>query len=107
MKEIIRKIKLKQGVYLEELLLKKEIFYKKTIAKQFSDYFINVGPNLFSNVQSCKDMYENFSKYEGPVLEEREIAHDESHKAFSSLRSTKLPGCDYILSNIVKAGICN
>ena len=52
-------------------------------------------------------MYENFSKYEGPVLEEREIAHDESHKAFSSLRSTKLPGCDYILSNIVKAGICN
>ena len=77
---------------------------KKTIPKQFNDYFINIRPNLLaSNVQSSKGIsYKIFSKYEGPVLEIKEIADCELHKAFSFLKSTKSPGYHNISSNIVK-----
>ena len=46
---------------------------------------------------------EVFLKYEGTVLEIKEIADDELHKALFSLKSNKSPGCDDISSNIIKA----
>ena len=35
---------------------RKNIFEKKTITKQFNDYFIDIGPNLASNVQTNEDI---------------------------------------------------
>ena len=32
-----------------------EIIEKKN--EQYNDYFINIGPNLTSNVQSCNDLF--------------------------------------------------
>ena len=46
-------------------------------------------------------------KYEGLVLEIKEIADDELHKAFSSLKSNKSPGYDDISSSVVKLSDCN
>ena len=71
MKEIIEKTKTKTTNLPRRFLIgEKEMFDEKTIAKQFNDYFINIGPNLTFIVQSYKGIsYENFLKNERTVLE--------------------------------------
>ena len=54
---------------------------------------LNIKLILISNVQSYKDIsYEQFLKCKRPVIEIKENADDELHKAFSSLKYNKLSG---------------
>ena len=53
---------------------KKEIFDIKTTARQFNNYFINIGHNLAPKMQNHRSISnENSIKYEGPDLEIKEI----------------------------------
>ena len=53
MKEIIEKTKTKTRNLPGRIVIgEKEIFDKKTIAKQFNDYFINIGLTFASNFQT-------------------------------------------------------
>ena len=71
MKEIIGKTRTKTSNLPRRIIIReKEIFDKKTIAKQFNHYFINIGPNLASNLQSYKGIYD-FFEYEEPILNRR------------------------------------
>ena len=70
-----------------------KIIAKETIAKQFSDFFIDIEPNLTSKIQNQEDIsYENFIKYRGPDLEIKQMANNRLHKAFPSLKSSKSSG---------------
>ena len=87
MKEIIAKSKPNTRNLPGRIVIgEKEIFDKKTIAKQFNDYFINIGLTFASNFQTWKGICEFF------------------YELFSSLKSSKWRGYDYILSNVFKVG---
>ena len=80
----------------------KEIFDKKTTAKQFNEYFVDTG----HNIQDHRDISsENFIKYEGPDLEITELADAElpeaalrkrcSENMQQTYRRTPIPKCDF------------
>ena len=62
MKEIIQKTKTKTRSLHQRIAIgEKDIFDNKPSTDQFNSYFINIGLNLASNVQSHKDiLYEIF-----------------------------------------------
>lgn len=62
MKEIIQKTKTKTRSLHQRIAIgEKDIFDNKASTDQFNSYFINIGLNLASNVQSHKDiLYEIF-----------------------------------------------
>lgn len=57
MKEIIAKSKPNTRNLPGRIVIgEKEIFDKKTTAKQFNDYFIDIIPNLVCRIQNHKDI---------------------------------------------------
>ena len=82
-------------------MIRKQLWNNLIIILLISDLTFTANRPLTFTV--IKTSNENFLKYEGPVIEIKEIADDESHKAFSSLKSNKSPGYSDLSSGIFKA----
>ena len=75
---------------------------KSEIINEFNNFFVNVGPNLASNIIEGK---EPFSFYLGATfskMNEKSLEMKELNNAFQSLKTNKAPGIDEINSNVIK-----
>ena len=73
------------------------------MSKKLNHFFVNIGPNLASKIPVSNTHFEQYVKYEGPILERKELCDEELKSAFSSLKCNESPGCDGISSNVIKS----
>ena len=84
-----------------------EISDQKDIAKHFNEYFINVGPNLASNIPDTGQDFKSYLTENTLVQEESILTDEEFEKAFFSLKTNKSPGYDDINFNVIKTHLWN
>ena len=71
-KEVIGKTKLKSNILPRRLITDGiEKYDKKTIANKFNNYFVDVGPNLASNIPTSSKHFETYLNYDESSLLER------------------------------------
>ena len=102
-KEIIGKTKLISNNLPRRLIVNEtEISDQKDIAKHFNEYFINVGPNLASNIPDTGQDFKSYLTENTLIQEESILTDEEFEKAFFSLKTNKSPGYDDINFNVIK-----
>ena len=81
----------------------KETTDEKTIVEKFNHFFVNIGPKLASKMPVSNTHFEQYIKYEGPILERRKLCDEELKNVFSALKNNKSQGYDGISTNVVKS----
>ena len=85
MKEIIGKSKFKIKKIPQRIVIdEKEIIDEKKIGKKFNYFFVNIGLKLASKIPVSNTHFGKYVKYEGPILERKELCNEELRNAFSS-----------------------
>ena len=79
-----------------------QIFDKKAIAKNFNNFFNEIGPKLATKIPHSLISFQHFLHGNYPPLEEKPIADDELNEALQILKTRKSSGYDDIFSNITK-----
>lgn len=81
----------------------KETTDEKTIVEKFNHFFVNIGPKQASKMPVSNTHFEQYIKYEGPILERRKLCDEELKNVFSALKNNKSQGYDGISTNVVKS----
>ena len=81
----------------------KEITDQKTIVEKFSDFYVNVGPNLASKIPQNNNDYKSYLPDITTLFDEQDLTEQELKEAVASLKPNKSPGCDSIHVNVIKA----
>ena len=76
---------------------------KQLMRRQLQKIFVNIGPKLASKMPVSNTHFEQYIKYEGPILERRKLCDDELKNVFSALKNNKSQGYDGISTNVVKS----
>ena len=85
MKKVIRKSKFKiKKLSHWSVINKTEIIDEETIVKKFNQFFGNIGQKLASKIPLWNTHFEQYVKYDGTILERKEICHEELKNAFPS-----------------------
>lgn len=102
-KEVIGKRKLCSSKLPSKITLNgTDIYDKNDIARNFNEFFANIGPNLAANIPKSTYRFEDFLEKPNSIMTEKPLSINELKEAFFSLKSNKSPGCDGINSNVVK-----
>ena len=100
---MIGKGKLVNNSLPKQLILNnRNIFYQKTIANSFNEYFVNVGPKLACEIPQSQRSFEMYLKESDSSFEEVILSDEEIKTTFFSLKGGKSPGFDEINYDIVK-----
>ena len=101
-KEVIGKTKLKSNILPRRLIINSiETYDKKIIANEFNNYFVNVGPNLASNIPPSSKHFETYLNHNESSLLEGDLTDEELKTAYFSLTNNKSPGYDEISANVI------
>ena len=73
---------------------------RKQLGKKNYYYFVNIGLKIALKMPVLNTQFEQYVKYEGPVLERKELCDE---MAFSSLKSNRSPWYDGISSNVINS----
>ena len=84
------------------ILNNRNIFYQKTIANSFNEYFFNAGPKLACKIPQSEKLFEMYLKRPDSSFEEVTLSDEEINTAFFSLKGGKSPSFDEINCDIVK-----
>ena len=84
------------------ILNNRNIFYQKTIANSFNEYFFNAGPKLACKIPQSEKLFEMYLKRPDSSFEEVTLSDEEINTAFFSLKGGKSPGFDEINYDIGK-----
>ena len=77
------------------------VFQEKTIAQEFNNFFINIGPNLADKITNSNSKFEDYLKKSDQTINNDIITLKEFEDAFKSLKKNKAAGIDDITSNII------
>lgn len=75
------------------------------IADGFNNYFVNVGPQLASNIPSANKQFESYIKQTACRMEDTKLTEEEFEKALSATKFDKSPGHDNLNGKIIKSVI--
>ena len=78
------------------ILNNRNIFYQKTIANSFNEYFFNAGRKLACKIPQSEKLFEMYLKRPDSSFEEVTLSDEEINTAFFSLKSGKSHGFDEI-----------
>ena len=87
---------------LKHLIVDKiEINDEKSIAKKFSEFFVNIEPNLANKIPQCGLTFESHFPTVNTTLNETVLSEDEFEEEFKSLKRNKAPGHDGLDVNTI------
>ena len=101
-KEVIGKTKLTSNILPRRIIINSiETYDKKIIANEFNNYFVNVGPNLASNIPPSSKHFETYLNHNESSLLEGDLTDEELKTAYFSLTNNKSLGYDEISANVI------
>ena len=104
LKDVIGKTKINENRLPKKIALEnKEITDQKTIAEEFNEFYVNIGPNLTSKIPRNNNDYKSYLPDMTTLFDEQDLTEQELKEAAASLKPSKSPGCDSIHVNVIKA----
>ena len=76
---------------------------QKTIAEKLNKFYVNVGSNLASKIPQNNNDYKSYLPDNTTLFDEQELTEQELKEAVASLKPNKIPRCDSIRVNVIKA----
>ena len=104
LKDVIRKTKINENRLPKKIALEnKEITDQKTIAEEFNEFYVNVGPNLASKIPQNNNDYKLYLPDITTLFDEQDLTEQALKEVVASLKPNKKPGCDSIHVTVIKA----
>ena len=104
LKDVIVKTNINENRLPKMIALEnKELTDQKTIAEKFNEFYVNVRPNLASKIPQNNNDYKSYLPDITTVFDEQGLTEQELEEAVASLKPNKIPGCDSIHVNVIKA----
>ena len=103
MKELIGKNKIYNSSFPQKIVIDTtEIVGETKIAKEFNNFFTNIGPKLAQKIPQPSRPFQSYMKTVNSELENKKATIIELKEAFFSLKINKSAGFDDISYNVVK-----
>ena len=104
MKAVVGKSKICNDKFPKRLdINKEEITDKKTIAKTFNKFFINIGSNLADKIPPSSTNFESYLLNITTALSDKPSSEKEFKDAFFTLKTNKSPGYDNLHVNVIRS----